>query len=143
MELPFKIVVKSEEETEQVAKQFADILEAGNIIALNGNLGSGKTFFVKAISNYWNYNDANSPTFSIVNEYLCDKKIYHFDFYRLNKIEELYDIGFEEYLMDDEAVTFIEWAEMIPEILPSTYYEIKIVRLNDSERSIEILLNRS
>jgi tRNA threonylcarbamoyladenosine biosynthesis protein TsaE len=67
------------------------------------------------------------------------KLFYHFDFYRINKIEELYDIGIDEYLNDDNAIIFIEWAEMMPEILPSKFYEVKIEFISDNSRKIDIL----
>ena len=72
------------------------------------------------------YQDVNSPSFSIVNEYSGNNKVYHFDFYRLKKIEELYDIGFEEYLNDEDAIIFIEWGNLMNEALPRNYLEILI-----------------
>lgn len=131
-----KIISRSESDTEKFAKDFAKELQGGEIIALNGNLGSGKTFFVKSVCKALNIENATSPSFAIVNEYSGDLKIYHFDFYRINKVNELYDIGFEEYLMDPNAVVFIEWADMIKEVLPRRYYEININRNGDNREFV-------
>ena len=83
--------------------------------------------------------NVTSPTFSIVNTYEAEAKINHFDFYRIKKIEELYDIGFEEYLIDNSAITFIEWAEMFDEILPTNILRITITHLEDFKREIKII----
>lgn len=139
MQFPFSIIVNSEDETADVARSFSKVVNDGSIIALNGNLGAGKTFFVKKFCEINNFAHADSPTFSILNEYRGVKLFYHFDFYRINKIEELYDIGIDEYLNDDNAIIFIEWAEMMPEILPSKFYEVKIEFISDNSRKIDIL----
>ncbi len=139
MEIPFNKIVNSEKETLQFAESFAEILKAGDIVAFTGDLGTGKTFIVKAIAKYFGIKDVTSPTFSLVNTYDEKVKINHFDFYRIKKIEELYDIGFEEYLIDNSAITFIEWAEMFEEILPPNIYRITIKYIDDSKREIIII----
>lgn len=138
MKFPFNKNVASENETAKIAKEFSKVLFPGDIVLLNGYLGSGKTFFVKRICSQFGINTVSSPSFSIVNEYHNGKKIVHFDFYRIKKIEELYDIGFEDYLMDDEAIVFIEWANMFAEILPGKNYEIEIKCANNSSREVSI-----
>lgn len=138
MEFPFKIVVESEDETIRVATEFGQLLKATDIIALTGDLGTGKTFFVKSILKIFGIEEVTSPTFSIVNTYSGDVRINHFDFYRIKKLVELYDIGFEEYLSDSSAITFIEWAEMFEEILPKNIYRINIAYLEKSKREITI-----
>lgn len=138
MNFPFKIITRSEEETKSVASQFTQIIIAGDVIALNGNLGSGKTFFVKSVCENYNITDVQSSTFAIVNEYYGDKKVYHFDFYRLKNIEELLDIGFEDYLNDSDAVLFIEWADKLKEVLPADRYEINLDFVNEKSREIGI-----
>ena len=138
MILPLSKIVKSENETIQLATTFASILKPTDIIALTGDLGSGKTFFVKSILKIFGIEEVTSPTFSIVNTYSSEVKINHFDFYRIKKVVELYDIGFEEYLSDSLAITFIEWAELFEEILPSNIYRINIKYLEDSKREITI-----
>ncbi|MCK5458219.1 MAG: tRNA (adenosine(37)-N6)-threonylcarbamoyltransferase complex ATPase subunit type 1 TsaE [Melioribacteraceae bacterium] len=145
MKLPFYKVIRTEEETEEIAKLIFEELTSNNIstkiIILNGNLGAGKTTFTKSFCKNYKINNVTSPSFSIVNEYIGTKKIYHFDFYRLKKIEELYDIGFEEYLIDEEAIVLIEWGNLMEEILPKNRLEINIEMINDIEREIKIELN--
>jgi len=140
MVLPFSKNVFSEIETAEVAKDFSKLLINGSIVLLNGDLGAGKTFFVKSICKEFGINNVTSPTFAIVNEYNGYKKIYHFDFYRIRKTKELLDIGFNDYL-SDEAVVLIEWADMYPEILPHSYFEVNIKDLSENKRNITINFN--
>lgn len=140
MEFPYKIIVTSEVETMNLAEEFSRIISTGDVIALNGELGAGKTFFVKSLCSNFNINNVSSPSFAIVNEYSGMYKIYHFDFYRIKKSIELYDIGFEDYINDD-AIIFIEWAEMMEEILPDRRYEIKFELLCERKREITIIKN--
>jgi tRNA threonylcarbamoyladenosine biosynthesis protein TsaE len=116
----------SEEDTENIALDFLSRLNLGDTVVLNGPLGSGKTFFVKKITDHFKIKNSSSPTFAIVNEYIGERKIYHFDFFRINSINELHDIGFGDYLSDTEAIVFIEWGELFPDILPRVRYEIQI-----------------
>lgn len=138
MKLPLEIRLFSEEETAALAKKFADELKGGEVVAMNGNLGAGKTFFIKNVLMNFKIDNVNSPTFAIVNEYNGRLKVNHFDFYRINRIEELYDIGFEDYLSEPEAVTFIEWANLLPEVLPEKRIEINITVNEDFSRNIRI-----
>lgn len=138
MEIPCSILVKSELETNSLAKSFAKLIHEGDVIALNGELGSGKTFFIKSFCSEFGIYNVSSPSFAIVNEYNGLKKIYHFDFYRIKKISELYDLGFEDYLNDPDAIVFIEWAELWKDILPKHYYEIRFKFDNENSRIITI-----
>ena len=142
MKFPYKVIVKTEKDTKKAAEQFAEILNKENcnskIVSFNGNLGSGKTTMIKYIASYFNIKNVTSPSFSIVNEYIGNKKIYHFDFYRLKNLEELYDIGFEDYLNDSEAIVLIEWGNLMEEILPQKRYEITIKIKDNTEREITI-----
>lgn len=138
MRLPYETIVNSEQETANVVESFSSIIKQGDLIALIGNLGTGKTFFVKKFCELNNITDADSPTFSIVNEYRGEKLIFHFDFYRINKIEELYDIGIDEYIYDEEAVKFIEWADLMPQVLPSKYYKVEFEFISENSRKIKI-----
>lgn len=138
MDLPVTVKTYSEKETKDLAEEFALVLKAGETIIVNGELGAGKTFFIKKAAAVWGINNVNSPTFALVNEYFGKFKIYHFDFYRINEIKELYDIGFNDYLNDDEAVVFIEWGNLFPEILPNKRTEIEIEVMEDFSREITI-----
>ena len=135
MDFPFSFISKSEEDTIAIAREFADIIENGMLIILNGNLGAGKTFFIKQVLQKFNIKNANSPTFAIVNEYKGDRIFYHLDFYRINKETELFDIGIEDYFYDQESVIFIEWGNLFPNILPKKRIEINI-SYNDNDLRI-------
>lgn len=119
------IVSKSAKETIKIGKRFAKRLKPGSILGLKGDLGTGKTQFVKGICEYFNVKDVvNSPTFIIVNEYNgtfengSALKIYHFDLYRLKSAAELEIIGFNEYI-NSESIVIIEWPEIAEEYLRS------------------------
>ncbi|MDR3610558.1 MAG: tRNA (adenosine(37)-N6)-threonylcarbamoyltransferase complex ATPase subunit type 1 TsaE [Ignavibacteriaceae bacterium] len=124
----------SEKDTENLASEFSSFINPGDLVILNGNLGSGKTFFIKEVLKSFNITGVSSPTFALVNEYYGNVNIYHFDFYRIEKINELYDIGFDEYMKDEETIKFIEWGNLFPSILPNKRIEIEIVLQNDLSR---------
>ncbi len=138
MDLPFEKDISNIEETKLLATELSKLFNKGDVVVFNGNLGSGKTTLIKYLCTNYSIYEVNSPSFSIVNEYIGERKVYHFDFYRLKKIEELYDIGFEEYLNDQDAIVFIEWGNLMPDILPSNYYEIELELFNKSERIIKV-----
>jgi tRNA threonylcarbamoyladenosine biosynthesis protein TsaE len=141
MNYPYEEIVNSEDETIRLAKKFANTLHCGDIVLLNGDLGTGKTFFVKQIGREFGIDNVTSPSFAIVNQYKGAKDIIHFDFYRIKKTVELYDIGIEDYLSTDDAVIFIEWAELFPEVLPKNNYSINFELVNDTIRKIRIEKN--
>ena len=120
-------ITHSEAETIQAGIRFAAELQAGDVIALIGDLGSGKTHFTKGICKGLQIgDDITSPTFVILNEYVDGRlPVYHFDFYRMKSLTELDEIGFEEYLYRD-GVCIIEWADMVAEKLPRRRYEIAL-----------------
>ena len=130
MNFPFNKNVLSEEETVELAASFSLHIKQGDVVILNGNLGAGKTFFIKNAVKALGGNNVKSPTFALINEYESKFKIYHFDFYRINEIMELYDIGFNDYLNDSDAIIFIEWGDLYPEILPKKKIVIEI-KLNE------------
>ncbi|MBP2033158.1 tRNA threonylcarbamoyladenosine biosynthesis protein TsaE [Clostridium algifaecis] len=114
------------EDTISLGKRLGKILKAGDIICLNGDLGTGKTHFVKGLAEGLNIKDPiTSPTFSIVNEYEGRLKLYHFDVYRVNDPDEIEAIGFDEYIFSD-AVSVIEWSNYINELIPEEYIEVNI-----------------
>jgi tRNA threonylcarbamoyladenosine biosynthesis protein TsaE len=135
VDYPFEKTVLAEEETKTLAKSFAEEIISGKVIVINGELGAGKTFFVKSAVSVWGVANASSPTFAIVNVYYGKRKIYHLDFYRLKNKEELFDIGFNDYINDPDAVTFIEWGNLIPDVLPKSRIEINIDMQEDSVRN--------
>lgn len=141
MDFPVKREINSEEETTSVAIEFAKVIKPGDVICLNGNLGAGKTFFIKQVVKQYGIVNASSPTFAIVNEYAGTRNVYHFDFYRINKVAELYDIGFNDYINDTDSIVFIEWAELFTQVLPSKTIEVKLILNEDSTREIEIKSN--
>ena len=131
---PSKIKSRNENESDLIAKDFIKACKVGDRIVLNGELGAGKTFFIKAALSSIGINNVNSPSFAIVNEYQKDFHIYHFDFYRLKNSAELFDIGWQDYLNDDDSIIFIEWGNRFPSILPVSRIEVNIEISNGTER---------
>ncbi len=134
------LYIESLETINKTAKEF--ILQIGNrtIFAFNGSMGAGKTTFIKAICEVMGVKETvNSPTFSIVNEYEAadGRIIYHFDCYRINKIQEALDLGAEEYLYSGN-LCFIEWAENIAPLLPNTIVNVDIEEGENGERNVVI-----
>jgi tRNA threonylcarbamoyladenosine biosynthesis protein TsaE len=134
MSIQYSRTSKSEFDTNEIALEFSRLILDGMIISLIGNLGAGKTFFIKCVLQQFDIRNSNSPTFAIVNEYLGKKKFYHFDFFRINSQMELIDIGIEDYFNDNDVITFIEWADMFPNLLPDKRVEIRISVLEDFTR---------
>ena len=114
-----KEISNSVDETIRIAREFASLVHSGDVICLEGNLGAGKTHFVKGFVEAFGLsgNVVTSPTFTIINEYEGSVPVYHFDCYRLEAVEEALEIGAEEYLYGT-GVCIIEWPERIKEILP-------------------------
>ncbi|MDD5456682.1 MAG: tRNA (adenosine(37)-N6)-threonylcarbamoyltransferase complex ATPase subunit type 1 TsaE [Candidatus Margulisbacteria bacterium] len=133
-----KYLVKSLKDTQTIARTFASRLKPGDVIALEGELGAGKTTFVRAAAEFFKVKEyVNSPTFTIVNQYKGKKTtINHIDYYRINHQDELAEIGIEEYF-SPQSITFIEWAERFPDSLPEKCYNIHI-KVKDKTREILI-----
>ncbi len=122
----------------QAAAQFIAAMQGRRIFAFYGSMGAGKTTFIKALCEAMGVEDAiNSPTFAIVNEYesAAGDTIYHFDFYRIKSIAEVYNMGYEEYLYSN-AYCFIEWPELIEELLPEETVKVTIEEGSDGHRTI-------
>lgn len=118
----------SPKETANIAKAFAKTLTSGDVLCLNGDLGVGKTAFVQGLVTELGVKEPiSSPTFTIVNCYEGSLPIHHFDVYRIEDSDEMYEIGFEEYIYG-EGITIIEWAENIYDILPQNRYDITITK---------------
>ena len=135
-----EIQIKSLDDIQQAARMFIDNMGESKVYAFYGKMGAGKTTFIKAICEQLGVNDViTSPTFAIVNEYEGDDKtIYHFDFYRIKKIEEVYDMGYEDYFYGN-GLCFIEWPELIEELLPLDTTRVNIQENEDGGRTVTIL----
>ena len=136
MELNFEI--NNENELDFISKEIIENFKS-KVFLFYGEMGVGKTTFIKSICRHLNVLDVvSSPTFSIVNQYVNDQDefMYHFDFYRTNNKNEIFDIGYEEYLFSD-SFCFIEWPERLDNLLPNKYLEIKM-KLRDGNRVIKI-----
>jgi tRNA threonylcarbamoyladenosine biosynthesis protein TsaE len=134
IEYPSTIKTVSEANSAALASDFISSCRKGDRVVLNGDLGAGKTFFIKSALLEIGINKVSSPSFAIVNEYKNNFHIYHFDFYRLKNISELFDIGWQDYLNDEESIIFIEWGNRFTSILPSNRIEINISIFNGTER---------
>ena len=122
----------------EVARQFVDQMGDHKIFAFYGKMGAGKTTFIKAMCEELGVTDViNSPTFAIVNEYMDGKgeSIYHFDFYRIKRVEEVYDIGFDEYIYSGN-LCLMEWPELIEQLLPEETVRVDILENPDGTRVI-------
>lgn len=121
------------------AQEFVKNMGNGKVFAFYGKMGAGKTTFIKAICESLGVDDTvTSPTFAIVNEYESDKlgyPIYHFDFYRIKKLEEVYDMGYEDYFYGG-GVCFIEWPELIEDLLPEDTIRVEIKENTDGTRTV-------
>ena len=134
-----EIVINNIKDINKAARTFIDYMPEGNVIAFYGNMGAGKTTFIKALCEELGVEDeVTSPTFAIVNEYTCTNapsNIYHFDFYRIKKLEEVYDMGYEDYFYSD-SLCLIEWPELIEELLPDDVTKVHIIEQSDGSRKI-------
>ena len=132
-------ISNSEKDTERIAAEFAETLKSGDVVALFGDLGAGKTAFVRGVADAIGAgaDKVSSPTFTLVNEYDGDIKLYHFDVYRLENAQLSEFDWMDEYLFGD-GVCLIEWAEYILPILPKDYIRVEIERVSESERKITV-----
>lgn len=122
-------------------EQFIPHLHTHKIVALYGKMGAGKTTFIKALCDCIGVNDdVNSPTFSLVNEYKSDQfgTVYHFDFYRIEDVEEAFDLGYEDYFYSN-AICLIEWPEKIEPLLPEDALKMEIIVNKDNSRTVTIV----
>lgn len=129
--------IKSLNDLDVVAKMFIKSMSNRTVFAFYGEMGSGKTTFIKAICKAMGVTETiTSPTFSLVNEYKSDKgmSIFHFDFYRIKNIEEAFDFGYEDYFYSGN-VCFIEWPELIESLLPEDVVNVKI-KVDDNEHRL-------
>lgn len=129
-----EVITKSEEETLQVAYYLASKIKGNKVVCLNGELGAGKTVFVRGFCKFFNINEISSPTFTLVNEYVGNQPIFHFDVYRLSNEDEFYEIGGEEYF--DKGICIIEWSDIIKDVIPKNSIDVRIEKMEDNVRKI-------
>ena len=133
-----EIKIKSLDNIREVAKAFLDGMGTCKVFAFYGKMGAGKTTFIKAICEELGVTDViTSPTFALVNEYTAadGSPIYHFDFYRIKKLDEVYDMGYEDYFYGG-SLCFLEWPELIEEILPEDVTKVTITEEADGSRKV-------
>lgn len=135
-----KLTIRSLSTIRETAREFVANMGKSTVFAFYGKMGAGKTTFIKAICEELGVDDViTSPTFAIVNEYqasVTGGPIYHFDFYRIKKLEEVYDMGYEDYFYGG-APCFLEWPELIEEILPGDAVKVTITEQEDGTRTVE------
>ena len=134
-----KLTIHSIEDITPAAQEFIAAMGDNTVFAFYGKMGAGKTTFIKAVCQALGVTDViNSPTFAIVNEYLDGQgsPIYHFDFYRIKRQQEVLDIGYEDYIYSG-CVCFMEWPELIEDILPEEAVRVSIEEQPDGTRTIE------
>lgn len=133
------LTIKDTGSIDQTAKEFIRLMGDDTVFAFYGKMGAGKTTFIKALCKELGVEDeVNSPTFAIINEYrsaTTAELIYHFDFYRIKKLDEVYDLGYEDYFYSG-ALCFIEWPELIEELLPLDAKKVSITENSDGTRTI-------
>lgn len=132
-----KIYLENEEQTRDIGFKLGKLLTPRSVVCLIGDLGAGKTTMTQSLAQSLEVDDyITSPTFTIVNEYEGKMPLYHFDVYRIGSSDEMYDIGFDEYINGD-GVCIIEWANLIEDILPDEYLHIE---MNYKENGREMIL---
>ena len=135
------ITISNLDTIQESAKEFVRLMGDDTVFAFYGKMGAGKTTFIKALCQELGVEDeVNSPTFAIINEYrsaTTAELIYHFDFYRIKKLEEVYDLGYEDYFYSG-ALCFIEWPELVEELLPLDAKKVTITENSDGTRTITL-----
>ena len=131
---------QSVDDTYYLARKFAQSISKGNVIALIGNLGTGKTTFTKGLAKALGIlENVGSPTFKLVSEYVgTDSVLYHIDAYRLEGSKDFLNIGGEEYLTTEDGITVIEWADIIGDILDNDVIQVKFARIQNNSKSRQI-----
>ena len=134
----FEYISENEDATIQLGIMFSKQLNQGDVIGFNGDLGTGKTTFIKGVLLGLNYKEiVTSPTFTLINEYDAIYKILHIDFYREKNIQRWKNIGFEEIINNDNIV-LIEWSNLIPELLPKKINILNFTHIEKNKRKISI-----
>ena len=133
-----KIITKSEKETQEAGEKLVQTLAPGSVVAMYGDLGAGKPAFVRGMTRGLGINfPVSSPTFNVVNEYPGKVPLFHFDMYRLGSADELFDIGWDDYL-ERGGICAVEWSENVEEAFEPGTVKVIITKLGDSEREITV-----
>lgn len=133
-----EFISHSQLETEEVGRKLAEKLPGGSVVAMYGDLGAGKTAFVRGMAKGMGLScRVSSPTFTIVNEYLGERELIHFDMYRLSSADELFDIGWDDYLSRG-AVCAVEWSENVQDAFFGDEVVVRIEKLSETDRKITI-----
>ena len=137
-------ITNNAEETEKIGRTLAEKIDTDGMpkafIALHGEMGVGKTAFVRGFASFFGITKVKSPTYTVVNEYLGKRKIFHFDMYRIESEDDLFSIGFDEYTATD-GICIVEWSENISDFIPEDAIFVTVSRVPncESQRKIEIL----
>lgn len=132
------VITAGERETLDAASSFAGTLVPGDVVALTGDLGAGKTVFARGVARSFGVTEeVTSPTFTLIHEYHCSPTLYHMDLYRMDSIDEIRNIGVEDYLYGD-GVCLVEWAEKLGELYPADAIQVEINHLGGDRREITI-----
>ncbi|MGN1222560.1 MAG: tRNA (adenosine(37)-N6)-threonylcarbamoyltransferase complex ATPase subunit type 1 TsaE [Christensenellales bacterium] len=139
-------ISNSLKDTEKIAKELSKIIQRGDCVLLNGEIGAGKTTFTQfLLKNYGIKSAVSSPTFTLLNVYDADFPIYHFDMYRISSFEELAELGFEDYIFSANSpyvitgLTLIEWGENIKDALPKNAIKLNIEKIGENSRKFEFI----
>ena len=145
-----EIRIENIDQIRSAAREFIEkVLPEHSVIAFYGAMGAGKTTFIKALCEELGVTDTvTSPTFALVNEYSIEEgetrieeyfsKVFHFDFYRIKRLEEVYDMGYEDYFYQKNALCLIEWPELVEELLPEDTVKVSVEVLEDESRRITL-----
>lgn len=129
--------IKSKKDAVKIAKEYSKIIKLGDIVALHGNLGVGKTFFVQNICKNWNIPDqVSSPSYVLLNQYGTDVKVNHYDLYRIQFPDECFELGILENHLS--VITFIEWPEIVSDLLPKSTYHFYFTYGDENDRFLTV-----
>lgn len=130
-----QLLIKSSDDMFQLGETIGSMLEADSFICLYGELGAGKSVFARGVGKAFGIDSLPSPTFTIVQEYPSDPPLFHFDVYRISSEEELWGIGFDDYL-SRKGIVLMEWANLVPGCLPKDHLDVLIKRDSENIRSL-------